>query len=160
MRKNQILLIGSAAFCAALVIGQTPPPTLPGPLPKILQAKGPGFEAEVRNFEFDGQAYRVLLPHRDILSGPEWNPSLPLPLSFAKVEEIARGQLRKLGAEDEALPVAGFEVHRLLEVAEPKWYYAVTFRSALDVRGELFDRITLLVSFGGQPGEIMVRRKR
>jgi hypothetical protein len=159
MRKHQLLVIGSMAFCAALLAGQSPPPTLLGPLPKIQQVHARGDNAEFHTFEFDGQQYRVQLSHSDILSGPEWNPSLPLPLSFAKVEGIARQQLRKLGAEDEALPVTGFEVRRLLGVAEPRWYYAVTFRSALDIRGEAFDRVTLLVSLGGgQPGQIMVNR--
>ncbi len=105
-------------------------------------------------FEFEGQKYRVALRHQQILSGPEWNPALPLPLGFAEVENIARQQLRKLGAEDEALQITALQLQRLRDTAQSRWYFAVTFRSALDVRGEPFDRITFLVSLQGEPGQV------
>ncbi len=163
MRISQLVVVASAVLCAALVLGQTLPPTLPRtPLPKIYSAPGGGggARAEVSTFEFGGQKYRVTLPHREILSGPEWNPTSPLPLSFVKVEEIARQDLRKLGAEDEALQLTTLQLQRLRDTAESRWYYAVTFRSALDVRGEPFDRITFLVSLQGQPAQVSPYRSR
>ena len=103
MRIHQFLVVAGAVCCAALVFGQTLPPALPGPLPKIAMVHKRGPEAEIRAFKFDGQEYRAVLSHRDILSSPSWKPESPLPLSFTKVEEIARQEFRKLGAEDEAL---------------------------------------------------------
>jgi hypothetical protein len=156
MKKKLLWVIGGAAFCAALVLGQNLPPTVPAlrtqgfyqPTPK------PETGAEARKFEFDGKGYRCLLLDRDILSGPDWNPGATLPISFAKVEEIARGQLQTVGAEDSALQLTDFQLNRLLDKGETKWYWAVTFRSLLDMRGAPFDRVTVLVTLGGNPGKI------
>ena len=155
MRTHQFLVAGSVVCCAALVLGQTLPSALPPrALPKIGFRSTHVYPYELRAFKFDGQEYRVSLPHRDIFSGPPWNPGLPPPLTFAKVEEIARQEFRKLGAEDEALQLTGFQLQRLLDTAETGWYYAVTFRSMLDIGGDPLDRITFLVTLQGQPARI------
>lgn len=160
MRTYQFLLVGSVVCCAALALGQTLPSALPQPLPKRYHISGRGPEVEIHFFKFDGREYRVSLPHRDIFSGPSWKPGLPLPLSFAEIEEIARHEFRKLGAEDEALQLTGFQLQRLLDTAEPRWYYAVTFRSMLDIGGDPLDRITFLVTLGGQPAQLAFVTKK
>ena len=82
--------------------------------------------------------------------GPEWESSSPLPIGFAKAEEIARGELRKLVADESNWVVTEFQIARFGR--RPNWYYAVTLAPEMEAVGLRHRSVTLLVDFSGKPG--------
>ena len=85
---------------------------------------------------------------------PGWEPSAPLPLSLAKVEEVARTELRKLGADELWWFVTDFQICRFGRGTN--WYCAVTLKPELQPVGERPESFTLLVDLSGNPG--LIRR--
>jgi hypothetical protein len=61
-----------------------------------------------------------------VVGGPTWEPSKPLPLSFANVERIARTELAKLTKDEGAWEVIEFSLHRAN--GSVNWYYQVGMR--------------------------------
>ena len=83
---------------------------------------------------------------------PEWEPSAPLPLNLAKVEEVARTELRKLGPDDSWWIITEYQISRFGRGTN--WYYAVTLKPEIQVVGLRPESFTLLVDFSGNPGVI------
>jgi len=89
----------------------------------------------------------------------DWQPPAPLPLGWAKVEEIARTELRKLVQDEPNWLVTDFRVSRFER--SPGWYYAITLKPeiervtltpAITLLEERPQFYTLLVDFSGKPG--------
>src|ERR1035437_3571818 len=83
MQKHQLLLTGGVALCAALVLGQTLPATLPS-RPSGFTALTPQLEAW--SFVLQGKGYGATLSRAQVSASPEWTPSALLPLTPAKAE--------------------------------------------------------------------------
>jgi hypothetical protein len=90
----------------------------------------------------------------------DWQPPAPLPLGWAKVEEIARTELRKLVQDEPNWLVTDFRVSRFER--SPGWYYAITLKPeieritlspAITLLEERPQSYTLLVDFSGKPGK-------
>lgn len=53
-------------------------------------------------FYVRGVGYSASIDRQSVLAAPTWSPSQPLPLDFARVEEIARRELRRFVDNDAA----------------------------------------------------------
>jgi hypothetical protein len=96
--------------------------------------------------------------HRDITGGPQWKPSSDLPTDLGKIEEIARAELRKLGADPADWETSSIQLNRLGQSTEPKWYYAVSVSPVLKVRSLRSDSIVVLLTLDGKPGHAALYR--
>ena len=88
-------------------------------------------------FQIGGKRYKTTISHDEVKAGRAWNPSMPLPLSFAKAEEIARAELKKLvGDGDTAsweitelqlkrMPANELQLIRLPGNDEPRWFFLI-----------------------------------
>jgi hypothetical protein len=154
MRKHQLLLTGGVALCAALVLGQTLPATLPS-RPSGFTALAPQLEAW--SFVLQGKGYGATLSRAQVSASPEWSPSALLPLTPAKAEAIARGELRKLVSDDSTWVVEEFMLRRFRGEAQGKWIYVVGFKPADGTTNATSDRFFLPISFSGEPAKITTR---
>jgi len=96
-----LLPIGFSVLTAIVLFGQTAPRTLPSKGPKWIGPPLAGSDlngVEFRPFHFSSKEYTALLSRRDVLSGPDWNPALPLPVSLGRIEQAARSELPKEGS--------------------------------------------------------------
>jgi hypothetical protein len=154
MRTHQTLVFGGLGFFAAVVLAQT----LPSTLPSLAGARYSGLrttaagESVRRTFQIGGKVYLTALHPDETMLGPEWEPSSPLPIGFPKAEEIARGELRKLVANETNWVVTQFEITRFGRRAN--WYHAVTLRPEMEAVGLRPRSVTVLVDFSGNPGLI------
>jgi len=57
-------------------------------------------------FPLDHESYVATISSEARLSGPSWEASSPLPLTFAAVEELARKELRKVVTDEPLWEVA------------------------------------------------------
>jgi hypothetical protein len=86
----------------------------------------------------------------DALSGPDWAPSQPLPLSFPSAEEIARGELRKLVQDEHMWGVDSISLNHSRDYPQ-KWHYMVGLRAPYG-NGYLI----VNVGMGGTPGTTVI----
>ncbi len=151
MTTRQLLFMGAIAFCATAILGQALPREFPSKPPRIASGATPN---EVRIFHIAANAYRVTLDHGDIFDSPEWNPSLPLPLDFGKIEKIAREELRKLIPDDSRWEVTNLGLNRLAQTLRPEWYYVIELRPKWDGVMAPRDRFSEIITLSGKPGKL------
>ena len=108
----------------------------------------------MRVFQIGANTYRVTLSHDDIFAGPEWNPSLPLPLDFRQVERITREELRKLVADESQWDVTNLGLVRLPRMMRPEWYYVVELQPKWDGVMTTRGHFSLMVTLSGRPGKV------
>src|ERR1700690_421195 len=95
MHKYKLLLIGSALCCAVVLLAQTLPSTLPSMEHKsYLRGSSNRSQVATQSSYIGGREYLCFL--EDSGGSADWHPPAPLPLGWARVEEIARTELRKL----------------------------------------------------------------
>lgn len=151
MTTRQLFFIGALAFCATAILGQALPRMFPAQPAKF------GYGApqnERRTFHIGADTYRVTLDHDDVFDGPEWNPSLPLPLDFGKVEKIARGELRKLVPDDSRWEVTNLGMIRLMQTLRPEWYYVIDLQPKWDGISVPRDHFSEVIALSGKPGKV------
>ncbi len=152
MKTRQLLLIGLIAFCATAVLSQTLPSTPP--------SKGTGQyvlsnrNGEIWRFQLGGKHYRARITREEVDAGPDWRPSMPVPLSLAKAEELARAELHKLGTDDTGWEVTAFHLKRLQGSAQPKWYYVVAMAPAATNGKAGSDSFLVLITLSGKQGVV------
>ena len=154
MQKQQLLLTGGVALCAALVLGQTLPPDLPS-RPSRITTLAP--QQEAWSFVLQGKEYTAMLSRAQVSASPEWTPSASLPLTPAQAEAIARGELRKLARDDSTWVVEDFMLRRFRGEAPGKWIYVVRLKPAVGTTNATSDRFVLPISFSGVPAQITSR---
>ena len=159
MHKYKLFLIGSALSCAVVLLAQTLPSTLP---PREHGSYSGGSSSRPQPARqtscVGGKVYCCYLEDSGVSA--DWQPPAPLPLGWAKVEEIARTELRKLVQDEPNWLVTDFRVSRFER--SPGWYYAITFKPeierialtpAIKLVNEPPQSYTLLVDFSGTPGK-------
>ena len=163
MRKSKLLFAGVVGFCAVLMFAQTLPPTVPsrheGGIRSVDRSKS---EVVERTFYLQGKEYRSLMSWQEAESIIPWEPSLPLPVSLAKAEEIARKELSKLVRDEIRWQFSEFSIGRFRRPTAhgENWYFALTMKPA-PVFGEVnADSFTVLMNASGSPGRIFGRGAR
>ncbi len=76
-------------------------------------------------FHIGAKHYRARMTPDELVSEPDWKPSMPLPLNFAKVEEIARAELKKIVGDTASWEVTEFQLKRILFGDQPRWFYVI-----------------------------------
>src|ERR1035441_2146062 len=102
MHKYKLLLIGSALCCAVVLLAQTLPSTLPAsPKEHGSYSGGSANRPQVarQSSYIGGKEYLCFLEDSGVSA--DWQPPAPLPLGWAKVEEITRTELRKLVQDEQ-----------------------------------------------------------
>jgi len=120
MKTSRVI---TAVFLAlsGTIISQTLPSTLPS---KGLQYYMPApTKARSWLFQIAGKPYRATMTRDLMRVGPDWTPSVPLPLSFGKAEEIARAELKELVPDAASWEVTDLELKRGED--QRKWYYVI-----------------------------------
>ena len=158
MHKYKLLLIGSALSCAVVLLAQTLPSTLPLEHKYYLGGSSSRPQPASQTSCVGGKVYCCYLEDSGVSA--DWQPPAPLPLGWAKVEEIARTELRKLVQDEPNWLVTDFRVSRFER--SPGWYYAITLKPemeritltpAIKLVNEPPQSYTLLVDFSGKPGK-------
>jgi len=158
MHKYKLILIGSVLSCAAVLLAQTLPSTLPREHKYYLGGSSSRPQPASQTSCVGGKVYCCYL--EDSGASADWQPPAPLPLGWAKVEEIARTELRKLVQDEPNWLVTDFRVSRYER--SPGWYYAITLKPeieritltpAIKLVHEPPQSYTLLVDFSGKPGK-------
>jgi len=143
-------------FQPSLLQAQSPPgtPTSSHLLPDALARLGAQSREGTRYHDGGGQIDGVRLfstiSKESALSGPDWTPSQPLPLSFAAAEEIARAELRKLVQDEQTWFVRSVSLEHS-EVNPQKWHYLVGLRAAFGS-----DYLMVNVGMTGTPGTTII----
>jgi hypothetical protein len=107
-------------------------------------------------FNVNGKQYEAKISLEQIAAGLGWTPAAALPLSFAKAEEIARGELRKLVTDDSTWEVTELNLRRSGEQADSKWFYLVKLMPKVRERNAIADSFTLPISFSGAIGRVQL----
>lgn len=155
MNKALSLLTGLGVLSAATVLlSQTLPSTLPSKGPKIYRGSSAEYAGEMWLFHVGDKHYRARITKEEISSGPSWRPTMPMPLSLAKVEEISRAELRKLGVDDGDWEMTDLHLKRLRGNDQPKWYYVVRLAPRLGDDNAASDSFFVVISFSGKPGVV------
>ena len=93
--KTSRMITAVLLVLSGTILSQTLPSALPSKSrPGYVAARAT--TAHARLFHIAGENYRATMTHDLMQAGPDWTPSMPLPLSFGKAEEIARAELKKL----------------------------------------------------------------
>jgi hypothetical protein len=100
--------------------------------------------------QIDGLRLCNTLSKEATLSGPDWDPSQPLPLSFTSVEDIARAELRKLVKDEPMWAVEGISLARWNDHPQ-KWNYLIHLRDASGT-----DYLMVNVTMGGSAGTTII----
>jgi len=152
------LLLLALTFEAAPLLAQPAPPTLPPRAgPKFgysAKPNDPEAGTEFREFRFAGQQYAAVLSHRDILSGPEWNPTLGLPSSVNQAEQNARSELQALGTNADDWELSAIQLNKLSQGTKTRWYYALTFTPVLTTSGLPAESAIVLTTLDGRTGRL------
>jgi hypothetical protein len=93
-----------------------------------------------------------------VLSGPDWEPSEPLPLNVTEAEKIARAELRRLVRDEPSWFVYEIALWRQHVKNGPsnKWHYTIGF---FPLDGSSFDMLTVNVALSGEAGETSLREQ-
>jgi hypothetical protein len=120
--KNSLLVTAILlALTGALAISQSLPSALP-PRNREAYAGGPAQpQSHSWAFHIADKFYRAKITRDEVRLGPDWKPSMPLPLSIAKAEGIARAELKKLVADSAAWEVTELQLKRIPDEDQPIW---------------------------------------
>lgn len=112
----------------------------------------------VRLFELNHVKYGATISQTAVALGPEWKPSKPLPIDLAKVESIARKELRKLVSDDSKWEVTEFYLQSFYGPLAKGWYFQVGLKPMVDhtlvASGQKSDSFWVCVDLAGEPGTV------
>jgi hypothetical protein len=176
--KNSLLVAAILlALTGALAIGQDLPSTLPSRNRQYYMAVPPQPQGHAWLFHIAGKHYRAKITHDEVKAGPDWKPSMPLPLSFSKAEEIARAELKKLVGDsaswevtelqlkripnddqpiwsDPSLTGTGLESQRSLNEDQAKWFYLIGMEPTEGSSRQKHDSFFAVMNLSGVVGKI------
>src|ERR1051325_586001 len=137
MLKHKLLFLTGLGLCclwATFLFAQTLPSTFPSRQKGgILSVDRHQSEIVTRTFHLQGKEYLSLMNWQEAESIRRWEPSLPLPISLEKAEEIARKELSKLVSDEIRWQFSEFSIgrfHRPTDHGE-NWYFALTMKPVL-----------------------------
>ena len=89
-------------------------------------------------------------------SSSRWEPSMPLPVSLEKAEEIARTELSKLVHDEIKWQFSEFSIGRFRgpTARGENWYFALTLKPILAIGEVNADSFTALMNASGELGRI------
>lgn len=123
MKNSPLVAAILLALTGAVALSQSLPSTLPSRNRQYYIAAPP--KGYAWHFQIGGKHYRAKISHDEIKAGPDWKPSMPLPLSFAKAEEIARAELKKLVGDTASWEVTDLQLKRIPNEDQPAWFYVI-----------------------------------
>jgi hypothetical protein len=121
MKNSPLVAVILLALTGALAISQDLPSALPSRNRQYYGGLPTQPQAHAWLFHIVGKHYRAKITHDEVRAGPDWKPSMPLPLSFSKAEEIARAELNKLVGDSPSWEVTGLQLKRIPNEDEPIW---------------------------------------
>lgn len=140
----------------------------------IVGAQDLALRSEIRVFWLNHVQYLARISEDALRSGPDWTPSMPLPLDFAKAEAIARQELRKLVADDSTWELTGFHLCSVrvntADIDDPrpsagstlKWYFQIEMKPVSAARpegvGQHSDSFWVFIDLSGQAGKIQAQK--
>ena len=180
-RTKLLLVLGAATLCAVSLLAQSSPTDKlerglrPHPQDQMQFIAGPqdaGLRPEVRVFYIHNVEYRARIRDEALVSSPDWTPTKPLPLDFAKAETIARRELGKLVADASSWEVTGFHLRSVrvsvpnldtLQASRtPKWYFQIEMGPPSGQQSEGAphhpDSFWVFIDLSGRAGKIETHR--
>lgn len=154
MRKRPSLLTGLTVLSATALLSQTVPSTFSSKAPKRYTGGSTTYAGEMWLFQVGDKHYRARITKDEIVACPDWRPTMPLPLSLARAEEISRAELRKFGVDDAGWDVRDLHLKRLRGNDQPKWYYVVGLAPKVADDNAASDSFFAIISFSGKPGVV------
>jgi len=106
-------------------------------------------------FDLKGKKYAAEIPSEAIASGPEWTPAAPLPMTFDKAVQVARGELRKIVGDDSKWEITEINLRHLGGENENKWYYVLQLKLKVRDPAVIPDFCIVPISLSGEPGRIV-----
>jgi hypothetical protein len=159
--KNSLLVAAMLlALAGALAISQDLPSALPSKNRQYYMAPPPQPQGYARLFHIGGKYYRAKITHDEVKAGPDWKPSIPLPLSFSKAEEIARAELKKLVGDSASWEVTDLQLKRIPNDDQPIWFEPSLTGTGLEFQRSLNeDQAKWFYLIGMEPTEGTSRQK-
>jgi hypothetical protein len=159
--KNSPLATGILlALTGALAISQSLPSTLPSRNREYYAGVPAQPQGHSWLFHIAGKYYHAKITHAEVRQGPDWKPSMPLPLSFSKAEEIARAELNKLVGDSASWEVTDLQLKRIPNEDQPIWTTPSLEGTGLEFeRGLNGDQAKWFYLIGMEPTEGSSRQK-
>jgi hypothetical protein len=166
MRRNKLLFltgVGFCGLCATVLFAQTLPSTVPlsheGGIRFVDRSRS---EVVERIFYLKGKEYRSRISWQEAESISRWEPSMPLPVSLEKAEEIALEELSKLVHDEIKWQFSEFSIGRFSRPTARgwNWYFALTMAPIMALGEVNADTFTVLINASGEPGRILGRATR
>ena len=121
MKNSRLVAAILLALSGALALGQGVPSNVPSRGRQYYMPPPRQLQGEAWLFHIGGKHYRAKLTDDEVKAGPDWGPSIPLPLSFSKAEEIARAELKKLVGDTASWEVTDLQLKRIANQDQPIW---------------------------------------
>jgi hypothetical protein len=153
--KNPILLpVIVLVLAGAFALGQGLPSTLPSKNRQGYITRSPQAQAYGWEFQIGGKRYHARITQEEIKRGPDWTPSMPLPLSFPKVEEIARAQLNKLVGDSSSWELTDLQLKRIPGEDQRAWFYVVGLKPTDETSMQAHESFFAVMNLSGVVGKI------
>ena len=154
--KNLTLLTAMVLVLAgALALGQRLPSTLPSFVNRqAYVTRSPRTQGCAWIFQIGGKRYHAGITYEEVKGGPDWTPSMPLPLSFPKVEEIARAQLNKIVGDSSSWELTDLQLKRIPGEDQRAWFYVVGLKPGEESLLQAHESFYAVISLAGVVGKI------
>lgn len=100
-----------------------------------------------------GNNHTTTVPRKDVLKDPDWNPSLPLPISIDKAMALARKELAQQVKNAAAWEITSIELQALPDRRQ-KWFFVLSFHLPTPSDSGGSTSFVLLVTFDGKVGPV------
>jgi hypothetical protein len=159
--KNSLLVAAILlTLTGALAISKSLPSALPSRNREHYAAVPAQPQEQSWVFHIADKFYRAKITHDEVRLGPDWKPSMPLPLSFAKAEEIARAELKKLVDDSASWEVTELQLKRIPDEDQPIWTIPSLTGTGLEFqRSHTEDQAKWFYLIGMKPREGSSRQK-
>jgi hypothetical protein len=152
MKRSLLVAAILFALAGALALSQSLPSTLPSRNRQYYMAAPPQGHAWL--FHIGGKHYRAKITHDEVKAGPDWKPSMPLPMSFSKTEEIARAELKKLVGDTASWEVTDLQLKRIPGEDQPGWCYVIGMAPREESSQQKHDSFFAVMTLSGVVGKI------
>jgi hypothetical protein len=153
MKNSPLVAAILLALTGALALSQSLPSTLPSRNRQYYMAAAP-LHGHAWLFHIGAKHYRAKITHDEVTAGPDWKPSMPLPLSFSKAEEIARAELKKLVGDTASWEVTDLQLKRIPNEDQPRWFYVIGMAPGEESSPQKHDSFFAVMNLSGVVGKI------
>jgi hypothetical protein len=152
MKDSPLVAAVVLALTGTFTLSQSLPSTLPSRSREYYVAAPPPAHAWL--FQIGGKHYRATITHDEVKAGPDWKPSMPLPLSFEKAEEIARAELKKLVGGTASWEVTDLQLKRNPGEDQSRWFYVIGMARREEGSQQKHDSFFAVMNLSGVVGKI------